>query len=439
MLSLGGRVMATGRWVCVLGAGPAGLYAANKLAKAGHQVVLLNRDIRPGGLAEYGIFHNKHRMKAGLRKMFHRILANENIHYRGNVTIGENEVLKLHDIEQLGFDSVLVAVGAQGIKWLNIDGSEAGHIYDAKQLVYHYNQLPPYARQAYPLGQRLTIIGAGNVAIDIAHWAVQQNVETVTLLVRRGPNQVKYTKKEIKLIGGHVDRAAFESEMERIAPGLRLIGEDVAETHGRMVDEFGAQRIDGSDTKIRFRFATSALAVDTAQGDVIEALRYCDNELYVEHDNIRCRSTERTAVLKTDSLVFCVGDAVDPEFGLPINRWGEYALAGDEDNARSYRVVDRDGWFAAGWARLASDGLVGKARKDGEVACEHIEVYLETQAPRDGRPLESLDDVLEARGHSAVDWAGYLAIRERENVVAQTRGLEDFRFESNEDMLALCK
>ena len=107
--------------------------------------------------------------------------------------------------------------------------------------------------------------------------------------------------------------------------------------------------------------------------------------------------------------------------------------------ARSYRVVDRDGWFAAGWARLASDGLVGKARKDGEVACEHIEVYLETQAPRDGRPLESLDDVLEARGHSAVDWAGYLAIRERENVVAQTRGLEDFRFESNEDMLALCK
>ena len=122
-----------------------------------------------------------------------------------------HQKLKLHDIEQLGFDSVLVAVGAQGIKWLNIDGSEAGHIYDAKQLVYHYNQLPPYARQAYPLGQRLTIIGAGNVAIDIAHWAVQQNVETVTLLVRRGPNQVKYTKKEIKLIGGQADRAAFES------------------------------------------------------------------------------------------------------------------------------------------------------------------------------------------------------------------------------------
>ena len=430
--------MATGRWIGVLGAGPAGLYAANKLAKNGHQVVLLNRDIRPGGLAEYGIFHNKHRMKAGLRKMFHKILSNENIHYRGNVTIGDNEVLQLSDVAQLGFDSVLVAVGAQGIKWLNIEGSEAGH-YDAKQLVYHYNQLPPYATQVYPLGRHLTIIGAGNVAIDIAHFAVQQNVETVTLLVRRGPNQVKYTKKEIKLIGGHVDLSAFASEMERIAPALRLIGEDVADTYGRMTESFGTQRIDGSHTKIKFRFATSALAVDTDQSGTIESLRLCDNELYVDQGGIRCRSTERTSALETDSLVFCVGDAVDPEFGLPLNRWGEYALTGDEDNARSYGVVGRDGWFAAGWARLASDGLVGKARKDGEMACDHIEAYLDKQDPRNGRPLEALDTILKARGHSVVDWLGYLGIRERENEIAQAQGLDDFRFETNADMLALCK
>ena len=423
--------MATGRWIGVLGAGPVGLYAANKLAKNGHQVVLLNRDIRPGGLAEYGIFHNKHRMKAGLRKMFHKILSHENIHYRGNVT-GDNEVLQLSDVAQLGFDSVLVAVGAQGIKWLNIEGSEAGHIYDAKQLVYHYNQLPPYATQVYPLGHHLTIIGAGNVAIDIAHYAVQQNVETVTLLVRRGPNQVKYTKKEIKLIGGHVDLSAFASEMERIAPALRLIGEDVADTYGRMTESFGTQRIDGSHTKIKFRFATSALAVDTDQSGTIESLRFCDNELYGDQGGIRCRSTERTSALETDSLVFC-GETPSIPSLVCRSIVGVSTLWRATKTTPVATVLSAEMGLPPGWARLASDGLVGKARKDGEMACDHIETYLEQQGPRNGRPLDALD--AKSARCSVVDWLATAFVNVE---IAQAQGLDDFRFETNADMLALC-
>ena len=49
--------------VVVIGAGPAGLYGARKLTEAGHAVVLLNRDIKPGGLAEYGIFFDKEKMR----------------------------------------------------------------------------------------------------------------------------------------------------------------------------------------------------------------------------------------------------------------------------------------------------------------------------------------------------------------------------------------
>ena len=54
--------------VAVVGAGPAGLFAARALAAAGCRVLLLNRDIKPGGLAEYGIFLNKYKMKGGLRR-----------------------------------------------------------------------------------------------------------------------------------------------------------------------------------------------------------------------------------------------------------------------------------------------------------------------------------------------------------------------------------
>ena len=75
-------------FVAVVGAGPAGLFGARELANQGARVVLFNRDIKPGGLAEYGIYPEKHTMKEGLRKQFRQALENENITYYGNVEAG---------------------------------------------------------------------------------------------------------------------------------------------------------------------------------------------------------------------------------------------------------------------------------------------------------------------------------------------------------------
>ena len=74
--------------VAVVGAGPAGLYAAKTLSERGVSVSLFNRDIKPGGLAEYGIYHDKFKMKEGLRKQFRSLLHDCGIRYYGNVTIG---------------------------------------------------------------------------------------------------------------------------------------------------------------------------------------------------------------------------------------------------------------------------------------------------------------------------------------------------------------
>ena len=66
--------------VAVVGAGPAGLFGARELANQGVHVALFNRDIKPGGLAEYGIFPTKHIMKEGLRKQFRQILERRSLH-----------------------------------------------------------------------------------------------------------------------------------------------------------------------------------------------------------------------------------------------------------------------------------------------------------------------------------------------------------------------
>jgi ferredoxin--NADP+ reductase len=83
-------------------------------------VVLLNRDILPGGLAEYGIYFDKYKMKEGLRKQFQQILELPSIDYFGNVIVGDEGDIRLQDLRALGFQALLVTVGAQGTKWLGI-------------------------------------------------------------------------------------------------------------------------------------------------------------------------------------------------------------------------------------------------------------------------------------------------------------------------------
>ena len=106
--------------VAVIGAGPAGLFATRALAAAGCRVLLLNRDIKPGGLAEYGIFLDKYKMKGGLRKQFQKILSDARVRYLGHVTLAEHGALTLEDLRGAGFDALVFAIGAQGTKYLGM-------------------------------------------------------------------------------------------------------------------------------------------------------------------------------------------------------------------------------------------------------------------------------------------------------------------------------
>ncbi len=84
--------------VAVVGAGPAGLFASRRLGEAGMKVTLFNRDIKPGGLAEYGIYPDKTKIKNGLRAQFQTILANDSINYIGNISLGVDRDLGLSDL-----------------------------------------------------------------------------------------------------------------------------------------------------------------------------------------------------------------------------------------------------------------------------------------------------------------------------------------------------
>ena len=436
------------RKVVVIGAGPAGLYAARGLAAAGVQVMLLNRDIKPGGLAEYGIFHNKYKMKQGLRKQFRTIMDIANITYFGNVTIGLETCLTLQAIRELGFDAILVTVGAQGTKWLGLPGEDLAGVYHAKDLVYHYNRLPPYSELDLEIGRQVALVGAGNVMMDIAHWLIRDvKVDQVLAIVRRGPAEVKFDKKEIEMIAKNIDLAALDDEFNRVAPTMEAVEQDVAAAKEYILAALPKALEPVSNTKFRFRFLSSPVQMLGDSEGAVNALELEDNTLILQNGDTKARGLGSKHTMAVDTVVFAIGDKVDDVFGLPV-RWNEFVKHPEPRfpvDGFSYEAYDPEtnqpieGIFVAGWSREASSGLVGIARKDGENGAQAILAYLQTlpQKESESDPSQALANLLKDACYPIVTREDLCRLEEFEQAEAKRLNLDEFKLKSNEEMLAV--
>jgi ferredoxin--NADP+ reductase len=431
----------------VIGAGPAGLFAAKELANAGVHVVLFNRDIKPGGLAEYGIYPSKHKMKEGLRKQFRQILELPNIEYYGNVVIGQKGDLTLMELRALGFQALLVTVGAQGTKWLGLPGEDLVGVYHAKDLVYHYNRLPPFSTRNFEIGKRVAVIGVGNVMLDIAHWLIRElKVDEVIAVARRGPAEVKFTRKEMETVARNLDLDALDAEFVRIAPVMRAVGQDVNAARAFFLSALPKALEPVSNTRFRFEFLASPSRIIGGERGVVRGLEVEDTTLVPDGADTKAKRLGTKRIIPVDTVIFCIGDRVDENFGLPI-RWNEFVknpepkfpvdgLSFEAFDPDLNRPVDRV--FVAGWSREASSGLVGVARKDGELGANAVLQFLQTQPPliNFDRILEDIHARLSRLGKHIVSKSEWRRLEAIEQAQAERRGLEEFKFGSNEEMLA---
>jgi ferredoxin--NADP+ reductase len=425
--------------IAVIGAGPAGLFASRKLAEAGMEVTLFNRDIKPGGLAEYGIYPDKTKIKNGLRAQFQSILANESIHYLGHLSLGDGRDLGLADLFQFGFDCILVTAGAQGVKKLGLPGEETPGIFHAKDVVYHYNQLPPYSLMDIRLGKHVAVIGAGNVMIDITRWLVdKQGVDDVKVLVRRGPGEVKFDRMELAFIAHFVDLTDLETELTRISPITTSLGQDPFTLLEMVKGCLKSESTSKARPAIQFRFLTSPASFSGGPGGQLEKIVTETNTLVDNQGTIKARGLGEFADLQADNLIFAIGDAVDEKLGLPCAKFEficarepRYLIEGVNYEVDGSSVgLPAEGIFIAGWSRQSSYGLVGQARKDGINGAEAVLKHLEhvKANPAFSLPAFNRPDV--------VNKQDVLRLIEREQSKASELGLEGYKFKSNEEMLS---
>ncbi len=431
--------------VVVVGAGPAGIYGTRKLTEAGHRVVLLNRDVKPGGLAEYGIFVDKEKMKTGLRKQFKRILAEPKVFYLGHVTVGQGQAITLAELKSMGFGAIVVTAGAQGTKKLGIAGEESLGVYHAKDVVYHYNSLPPFSERSFEIGKRVAIIGMGNVMVDIANWLLNhKKVDQVVVVARRGPVEKAYDDNEFEYIEQYLDNADMKQEIERIAPQLAAVGQNVEE----IMQKFVKQGEPAEGRRLTFRYLCSPTKVVANDQGRVSALDAEENEMVLQDGKTVAKGTGKSRRIDVDCVIYAIGDQVDASLGLPFSR-GAFVtnpekLAGDP-NPAAYQPYDPevkkalDGIFVAGWSRNASVGLVGVAKQDAERGMRVVNEYLKTKPGLSSgemeEKIEALIDALMKKNVDAVTKEDVELLESAEQEEARARKTWDFKYTNDNKML----
>ncbi|MEH2942096.1 NAD(P)-binding protein [Lachnospiraceae bacterium KK002] len=188
----------TGRKVAIIGAGPSGLTAAYFLQLMGHQTTVYEEKAQPGGMLRYGI--PNYRFPGERLKEDIDAILSTGVELKLNAAIGTEELKEINDT----YDAVYIAIGAHAEKRLNLEGEDSGNVISAVEMLREIGD------DRYPdfTGQRVIVVGGGNVAMDCARTAIRSNAKTVSIVYRR--------RKE--------DMTALPAEVEgAIAEGIELL------------------------------------------------------------------------------------------------------------------------------------------------------------------------------------------------------------------------
>jgi dihydropyrimidine dehydrogenase (NAD+) subunit PreT len=187
------RAKQTGKTIAVVGAGPAGLACAHRLALHGHSVTLFDARKKSGGLNEFGIAAYKSVDDFAQREV-EFVLSIGGIAVEHGQKLGKK--LKLKNL-QAQFDAVFLGVGLQGVNDLGLKHDDAAGLEDAVEFISELRQAKDLSD--LKVGRRVVVIGGGMTAIDVAIQSKLLGADDVTILYRRGQADMKASRFEQEL------------------------------------------------------------------------------------------------------------------------------------------------------------------------------------------------------------------------------------------------
>lgn len=443
--------------VAVIGAGPAGFYAAEALLKGREAVSvdLIDKLPTPYGLVRFGVAPDHQKLKS-VTRLYERTLGDARLRYLGNVEFGQH--LSVEDLRR-HYHAVVYAVGSPADRRLGIPGEDLPGSLSATEFVAWYNGHPAYAELAVPQGATTAVvIGVGNVAIDVTRVLAKMNselaetdmadhailhlkdssIEEVVIVGRRGPAEAKFTTKELRELGELLNADIYVDQAELVVPDASraAIANDVnAQKNLEVLEAFTQQAPTGKPRKVRIRFLLSPVEI---QGEGrVERVVFERNRLEEKGDGwVAAVPTGERESIEAQLVFRSVGYRGVALPGVPFDE-----AAGVIPNEAG-RVHDGNapvpGAYVAGWIKRGPSGVIGTNKAD---AMESVAALLEDADagrltdPMDPTP-ESVDALLAERGadvFSTPEWFGLDAV---ELAAGAAQGRPRVKVIGVDDMLA---
>lgn len=437
--------------VAIVGAGPAGFFAADALLRKEapvFKVDLFERLPTPFGLVRSGVAPDHQKIK-GVTRTFEKTAKHGRFRFLGNVNVGKDlttEELAAH------YDMVVYAVGSSTDRRLGIPGENLAGSHAATAFVGWYNAHPDFNDFDFDLKvERAVVVGVGNVAIDVARVLLRDRdelaktdiagyalealrgstIREVVLVARRGAAQAAFTPAELEdllelpSISVRVDPAQLELDDAQ----LRLL-DTAARRNLELMRSVAANPREAPRT-LRIEFLASPVELlDDGIGRVC-GLKLERNEL-VSADGSKARGTgqffELSAGLVFRSIGYfgtpLPGVPFDPKVGIIPN------VAGRVTQSAGGEVVPNT--YAVGWIRRSPTGVIGTNKADAQGVAE---LMVEDVARLPGRELTEIDTLLAKRGVAVTSFSEWAKLDELEVAAGKDKGKVREKFASVQDMM----
>ncbi|GAA3994299.1 FAD-dependent oxidoreductase [Deinococcus rubellus] len=436
----------------VIGSGPSGIYAADALLKQLQvpvEVDVFDRLPTPYGLVRYGVAPDHLKIKS-VTTLFQKVLGDPRVRFLGNVEVGQN--LSVGEL-RAHYDAVIYTVGASSDRRLNIPGEDLGGSLSATEFVAWYNGHPDAAAREMLLhASGVAVVGAGNVALDVARILAKtmaelhtsdiaahaltalehSEVEDVYLLSRRGPLQAKFTTKELREFGelAGADVVVRPEEIAVSDEDYAAISDNVVKRNVDVLREFALRAAQGQPRRVHLRFLVSPVElISDAQGQVA-GVRIEKNHLDAQGNAVGSGQFE---VLPVQMVLRSVGYKGVALSGVPFDD-----KRGVIPNTRG-RIEGRSGEYTAGWIKRGPSGVIGTNKAD---AAETVATLLEdvpdlTPAPEAGRA--AVDALLASRQVDVVSLEDYLRLDAHELSSGQAAGRPRLKVAHREAMFEVIR
>jgi ferredoxin--NADP+ reductase len=422
--------------VAIVGAGPAGFYAAGALLDSGRpmRVDLFDRLPTPFGLVRAGVAPDHPKIKS-VTRIYEKTAAKEGFRFFGGVQLGRD----LHRADLLDrYQAVIYAIGAATDRRLGIPGEDLPGSEPATTFVGWYNGHPDYCDYEVDLDcERVVVVGNGNVALDCARMLAlsadelrrtdtadhaidklaSDAVKEIVILGRRGPAQAAFTNPELLELGELeladviVDAADVELDSASQAWLDSDESDKTSRENVRILREYAQREPEGKPKRIVLRFLTSPVEV---QGDGrVERIVVERNRLEPREDgSLAARGTGEQEVIECGLVLRSIGYK-----GIPIPEVVFDERRGTIPNIAG-RVVDGEhhvtGEYVTGWIRRGPTGVIGTNKKDGQEAAASLLEDAEAGLLNEAVDVGDIAELLAERGVEVVTWEGWRRIDEHE-------------------------